>query len=154
MFLCIYGFCGFYLLIIFINIFLMIVSIADDSFDADTNFTISLFNETNNYVVQLKRPDSILSLDSDYIFTGKRRINNIPVDNYVSNRSYLIQSGTIIAEYTFASDFGFETSSGISSDVPTTFIQREISEVDVSYHNFCFFILLFLKNMFIRFCLN
>lgn len=112
-----------------------IVSIADDSFDADTNFTISLFNETNNYVVQLKRPDSILSLDSDYIFTGKRRINNIPVDNYVSNRSYLIQSGTIIAEYTFASDFGFETSSGISSDVPTTFIQREISEVDMETTN-------------------
>jgi len=102
-----------------------IISIPDTSFDEDYNYTLSLFNSSNSFEVRLKSAESILGLDSEYIFNGQRMINDLPVDTFVSDRSGLTGTPTT-AEYAFVSQgYGFETTSGVQSNVPFIFIQRD-----------------------------
>lgn len=99
-------------------------AISDGSFDEDFDYTASLFNTSNSFVIKLKSPESLLALDSDYVFTGSRTINSIPADTYVSDRSKI--AGTpLTIEYAFTSNgYGFQTSSGVTPNIPFTIIQR------------------------------
>jgi hypothetical protein len=73
-----------------------------DALDSDRNYTENLFNSTGSYVIRLKSAKSFLLLDSDYIYTGERKINNIPSDVFISKRN-LTDQETILVEYAFSS---------------------------------------------------
>lgn len=80
-----------------------ITSIPVLSFDSDKNFTNNLFNAEGSYVIRLKSPKSFLLLDSDYVYTGKRKVNNVPADVFISDRRMFNGNKTFISEFAFSS---------------------------------------------------
>ena len=64
----------------------------------ETNLTN--FNDNDWFAFKLKSPESLLLLDSSYIYIGKRLVNNILCDIYMSNRS--TDSYAIYTEFAFA----------------------------------------------------
>ena len=73
-----------------------------NSFDEDGAFTQAQFEQDGSVIVKLKSPESFLSLDSDYIYTGRRYVNNIPSEIYISDR-FSKSNKTYISEYAFSS---------------------------------------------------
>lgn len=101
-----------------------IIAIPAESLDEDTDYTSQLFNSTSSYIIKLRSPEALLGLDSDYIYTGSRVINDIPGDNFVSDRSN-ISGFPFTTEYVFTSDdYGFIANGGLTLNVPYTFLQR------------------------------
>lgn len=96
-----------------------ITSIPVLSFDLDRNFTSSNLNLDGSYVIRLKSPASFLLLDSDYIYTGERKVNNVPSEIFISDRANLNQ--TIITEYAFSnSQFSFQETNHFEKNVPVS----------------------------------
>ena len=77
-----------------------ITSIAANSIDNDQNYTETLLNAEGSFILRLKSPESFLLLDSDYVFTGSRRANNIPAYIYVSDRS--TNRSSFVTEFAFS----------------------------------------------------
>ncbi|CAF0773656.1 unnamed protein product [Brachionus calyciflorus] len=103
------------------------------NFDSDKNFTNSLYDSDGSYVIRLKSPESFLLLDSDYVYTGKRFVNNVPSDVYISDRS--TRNKSIISEFAFSSDdFIFHESNQIDKSIPVRLWVKE--NEDVSYSSF------------------
>ena len=60
-------------------------SISTSSIDFDQQYTQSLLNSADgNYIIRLRSAKSLLQLDSDYLFTGKRTINGIDSNVFIS----------------------------------------------------------------------
>lgn len=101
-----------------------ITAIPTSSLDEDSGFTEQQFNSTSSYLIKLRSPESLLGLDGEYIYTGSRVINNIPGDNYVSDK-FNLTGIDFTSEYVFTADgFGFSTSSGFTLNIPYTYVQR------------------------------
>lgn len=79
-----------------------ITSIPILAYDSDKNFTDTLFNTDGSLVLRLKSPRSFLLLDSNYTYTGKRQINNIPSDIFISDRKKSFNE-TFTTEFAFSS---------------------------------------------------
>ena len=73
--------------------------ISNTTFEEDSNYTNTEFNSDNSFIVRLKSGKSLLLLDGDYAFTGRRYIDNIPVVTYISERNLFNQ--TLAVEYAF-----------------------------------------------------
>lgn len=96
-----------------------ITSIPVLSFDLDQNFTNSNVNLDGSYVIRLKSPESFLLLDSEYVHTGQRKVNNVPSDIFISDRGNLNQ--TIITEYAFSNNqFLFQETNHVEKNVPVS----------------------------------
>jgi len=70
------------------------------TFDTSLNLNNTNFNDNDWFAFKLKSPESLLLLDSTYIYIGKRVVNNILCDIYMSNRSK--DSDIIYTEFAFA----------------------------------------------------
>ncbi len=70
------------------------------TFDNSLNLNNTNFNDNDWFAFKLKSPESLLLLDSTYIYIGKRVVNNILCDIYMSNRSTDLD--TIYTEFAFA----------------------------------------------------
>lgn len=69
-------------------------------FGEDFDFTNTYNQSGLGFAIRLKSPESFLDLDSDYIYTGRRFVNGIYSDKYISNRS---QFGVnLFYEYAFS----------------------------------------------------
>lgn len=92
--------------------------ISNTTFEEDSNYTNTEFNSDNSFIVRLKSGKSLLLLDGDYSYTGRRYIDNIPVVTYISERTLFNQ--TLAVEYAFTAN-GFEIGEGIeiARDIPT-----------------------------------
>ena len=75
-------------------------SISAGTFDADQNFTQSLI-DAGDYAIRLRSPQSLLQLDTDYIYTGQRRINGIDANVFISKKS--VGKINFVNEYAFPS---------------------------------------------------
>lgn len=94
------------------------------SFDSDKNFTDSMFNVDGSYVIRLKSPKSFLLLDSDYVYTGERKVNNVPSDIFVSDRSS--SNKTFITEYAFSdSKISFQEVNHLDKSIPVSLWIKE-----------------------------
>jgi len=90
-----------------------ITSIAANSIDNDQNYTETLLNSEGSFILRLKSPESFLLLDSDYVFTGSRRANNIPAYIYISDRS--TNQSSFISEFAFSDVYFFSISLRVAS---------------------------------------
>ncbi len=79
-----------------------ITPISSSAIDEDSNYTSSLFNTDGSYVIKLKSPESLFSLDSNYVYTGQRKVANIPAEIYISDRTTFYDK-LIITEFAFTS---------------------------------------------------
>jgi hypothetical protein len=70
------------------------------SFDTSLNLNNTNFNDNDWFAFKLKSPESLLLLDSTYIYIGKRVVNNVLCDVYMSNRT--TGSDQIFTEFAFA----------------------------------------------------
>lgn len=63
--------------------------IRSNDFGQDAQFTETYMQSGLGFAIRLKSPESFLNLDNEYIFTGKREINGISSDRYISNATQL-----------------------------------------------------------------
>jgi hypothetical protein len=74
--------------------------IQSDDFGEDSQFTATYNQSGLGFAIRIRSPESFLDLDSVYIHTGKRTVNGIKSDVYISNRSdFKINT---FYEYTFS----------------------------------------------------
>ena len=75
------------------------------SFDTNINFDDSY----DGIAVKLKSPESLLMLDSTYIYVGKRLVNNVNSNVYMSNRSVgsINNPAFVITEFAFSDEIAF-----------------------------------------------
>ena len=109
-----------------------ITPLTANSLDVDAKFTQLLVEQNNTYVIKLKSPDSLFSLDSDHIYIGKRLTNNVPSDVYLSNRT-TTEGRPMLTEFAFVDeDFTFETTIGNINQFPLSLhrISPEVSHFD------------------------
>ena len=82
--------------------FCRIGQIRSSSIDLDQEYTESLLNSADgNYAIRLRSAKSLLNLDSDYLFTGTRRVNGISSDIFISKK--IVANKDFINEYAFPS---------------------------------------------------
>jgi hypothetical protein len=70
--------------------------------EEDANYTNALVESENSFIVRLKSGKSLLLLDSDYVFTGGRFLDDIHVETFISERKSI--NGTYLAEYAFTAE--------------------------------------------------
>jgi hypothetical protein len=74
--------------------------ISSSSIDLDTNYTQTLLDSADgNFAIRLKSAKSLLQLDSDYLFTGSRRVNGIDANIFISKSQ--VGKTTFVNEYAF-----------------------------------------------------
>jgi hypothetical protein len=112
-----------------------ITPLTNSSFDSDSSFTASLMATNNSYVVRIKSPQALLQLDTPYVYTGRGRVNGVPVDRYVSDRSAFFDGQPLFAEYTFAAD-DFDFDNGKAKNSPLTLVLN--GPTPLSQVCFCF----------------
>ena len=79
-----------------------IESISTSSIDLDANYTQSLLDSADgNFAIRLRSAKSLLQLDSDYIFTGRRMINGIFSIVFISKVN--VGKTEFVNEYAFPS---------------------------------------------------
>ena len=77
-----------------------ISSIETSAIELDANYTQSLLDSADgNFAIRLRSAKSLLQLDSDYIFTGRRYINGI--DSNVFITKVTVGKTKLVNEYAF-----------------------------------------------------
>ncbi len=60
-------------------------SVSPYTYASDQTYTQQMIDNGNGFVIRLKSPKSLLHLDSDFVFTGKRVLNEMPTSVFVSS---------------------------------------------------------------------
>lgn len=75
--------------------------ITNTSFEEDSNFTSTVMQTDNSFIVRLKSGKSILLLDAPYVYTGGRLMESVHVDTFITTQQ--IANISFVSEYAFSS---------------------------------------------------
>lgn len=75
--------------------------ITNQTFDEDSNYTSTVSQSENSFIIRLKSAASLLLLDRDYIYSGERTTEFMNVESFVSSVLNDDKQSYTVVDYSF-----------------------------------------------------